>query len=223
MKGRIGIAFAPSDPRIIYTMVEAEAPAGQAGGGGGGGGRGGRGGGPGNVNGLYRSNDGGQTWERMNSTNSRPFYYSQVRVDPEDPERVYFSSFEFSTDGGRTVRGAAEGVHVDHHAQWIDPNDPNRFITGNDGGIALTFDRGGNYIFPNSVPLGQFYNISHDMAVPYRVCGGLQESERLDHEPRLVPRQRRRRVRHTAGSSRPEHHLFGVAGRQHRQVQLRDR
>jgi photosystem II stability/assembly factor-like uncharacterized protein len=176
MKGRIGIAFAPSDPRIIYTMVEAEAPAGQAGGGGGGGGRGGRGGGPGNVNGLYRSNDGGQTWERMNSTNSRPFYYSQVRVDPEDPERVYFSSFEFSTDGGRTVRGAAEGVHVDHHAQWIDPNDPNRFITGNDGGIALTFDRGGNYIFPNSVPLGQFYNISHDMAVPYRVCGGLQDN-----------------------------------------------
>lgn len=159
-KGRIGIAFAPSDPRIIYTMVEAAPPEGE----------------DERLNGLYRSNDGGETWERMNDTNTRPFYYSQVRVDPVDPDRVYFSSFSFSEDAGKTVRGAALGVHVDHHAQWIDPNDPNRFITGNDGGIAITFDRGGNYIFPNSVPLGQFYNISYDMAVPYRVCGGLQDN-----------------------------------------------
>jgi hypothetical protein len=112
----------------------------------------------------------------MNTTNTRPFYYSQVRVDPEDAERVYFSSFSFSEDGGRTVRGAAVGVHVDNHAQWIDPNDPDRFITGNDGGIAITFDRGGNYIFPNPIPLGQFYNISYDMGMPYRVCGGLQDN-----------------------------------------------
>jgi hypothetical protein len=112
----------------------------------------------------------------MNTTNTRPFYYSQVRIDPQDPDRVYFSSFSFSEDGGKTVRTAAVGVHVDHHAQWIDPKDPDRFITGNDGGIAVTFDRGGNYIFPNSVPIGQFYAVSFDMAVPYRVCGGLQDN-----------------------------------------------
>ena len=159
MKGRIGIDIARSDPRIVYAMVESEA------------GEDGE-----RRSGLYRSNDGGATWTQMNTTNVRPFYYSQVRVDPQDPERVYFSSFSFSTDGGKTVRGAALGVHVDHHAQWIDPNDPDRFITGNDGGIAITFDRGGNYIFPNSVPLGQFYNVSYDMAVPYRVCGGLQDN-----------------------------------------------
>jgi hypothetical protein len=112
----------------------------------------------------------------MNTTDSRPFYYSQVRVDPQDPDRVYFSSFNFSEDGGKTVRGAAEGVHVDHHAQWIDPKDPDRFVTGNDGGIAITFDRGGNYIYPNVVPISQFYAVSYDMAVPYRVCGGLQDN-----------------------------------------------
>jgi len=159
VKGRIGIDIAPSDPRIIYAMVEAEE------------GEDGE-----RRSGLYRSNDGGETWEQTNTTNVRPFYYSQVRIDPEDPERVYFSSFSFSTDGGRTVRSAALEVHVDHHAQWIDPSDPDRFITGNDGGIAVTFDRGGNYIFPNSVPLGQFYAISYDMSVPYRVCGGLQDN-----------------------------------------------
>jgi hypothetical protein len=159
-KGRLGIAFSQSDPRIVYTMVEAEGENEDGD----------------RLTGLWRSDDGGETWEQMNTTNSRPFYYSQVRVDPEDPDRVYFSSFSFSTDGGRTVRGAAQAVHVDHHAQWIDPNDPDRFITGNDGGIAITFDRGGNYIFPNAIPLGQFYAVSYDMGTPYRVCGGLQDN-----------------------------------------------
>jgi photosystem II stability/assembly factor-like uncharacterized protein len=159
-KGRIGIGFSQSNPRIVYTMVEAEGENedGER------------------LTGLWRSDDGGETWQQMNTTNSRPFYYSQIRVDPEDPDRVYFSSFSFSTDGGRTVRPAALEVHVDNHAQWIDPNDPNRFITGNDGGIAITFDRGGNYIFPNAIPLGQFYAASYDMGTPYRVCGGLQDN-----------------------------------------------
>jgi photosystem II stability/assembly factor-like uncharacterized protein len=160
MKGRIGIAFSQSNPRIVYTLVEAEGENDDGE----------------RLTGLWRSDDGGETWEQKNTTNSRPFYYSQVRVDPEDPDRVYFSSFNFSTDGGETVQGAAQGVHVDHHAQWIDPNDPDRFITGNDGGIAITFDRGGNYIFPNAIPLGQFYAVSFDMGTPYRVCGGLQDN-----------------------------------------------
>ncbi|HUF50685.1 MAG TPA: hypothetical protein VMN60_07630, partial [Longimicrobiales bacterium] len=172
MKGRIGIDISKSNPNVIYALVEAESPDGirgpqqgcrsaKAGG-----------------CGLYRSDDAGRTWTWMAPQNVRPFYYSQVRVDPADPMRVYWSStpVNFSTDGGRTVRTTTVGLHVDHHAMWIDPNDVNRVIVGNDGGIGVSFDRGGNWWFPNTVVLSQFYNISHDMAVPYNVCGGLQDN-----------------------------------------------
>lgn len=159
--GKMNVAFAPSYPRVMYLMVEAAAPEGSD---------------EDNLNGLYRSDDGGETWERMNDFNSRPFYYSEVEVDPADPDRVYFSSLRFSEDGGRTTRNMAEGVHVDFHAIWIDPNDPDRIVLGNDGGIVVSYDRGGNYIFPNIFPIGQFYNISVDMGVPYRVCGGMQDN-----------------------------------------------
>lgn len=159
--GKMNVAFAPSYPRVMYLMVEAAAPEGSD---------------EDNLNGLYRSNDGGESWERVNEFNSRPFYYSEVRVDPADPDRVYFSALRFSEDGGETARAMAQGVHVDFHAIWVDPNDPDRIILGNDGGIAISFDRGGNYWFPNIIPIGQFYSVSYDMAVPYRVCGGLQDN-----------------------------------------------
>jgi photosystem II stability/assembly factor-like uncharacterized protein len=167
-KGRIMIDISDSNPDYIYLMVEADtlpnttrADTAQR-----------------RPSGLYRSTDGGKTWEKRADTNVRPFYYSQVRVDPKDPERVYWSStpVNFSTDGGKTVRNATQGLHVDHHAMWIDPVDPQRFVVGNDGGIGITFDKGGNYLFPANFAIGQFYNISYDMAVPYRVCGGLQDN-----------------------------------------------
>lgn len=161
MLGKMNVAFAPSYPRVMYLMVEAAAPEGSD---------------EDNLNGLYRSDDEGETWERVNSYNSRPFYYSEVVVDPADPDRVYFSSLRFSEDGGRTMRNMAQAVHVDFHAIWVDPNDPDRIVLGNDGGIAVSFDRGGNYWFPNVIPLGQFYNISYGMEVPYTVCGGLQDN-----------------------------------------------
>jgi hypothetical protein len=114
----------------------------------------------------------------MNDKDVRPFYYSQVRVDPKNPDRVYWSStpFNFSDDGGKTVRNGTIGIHVDHHAMWIDPNDPAHFIVGDDGGVSQTWDKGGNYTFLNVMPLGQFYAVSYDMATPYRVCGGLQDN-----------------------------------------------
>src|SRR6266542_4480441 len=127
MKGRIGIAVAPSDPKVVYALVEADTapnpkpdkskPA-QA-----------------RPSGLYRSDDGGATWTKMNGNDVRPFYYYQVRVDPKDPNRVYWSStpVNFSSDGGKTAGNATQGIHVDHHAMWIDPNDPGHFIVGNDG------------------------------------------------------------------------------------------
>lgn len=168
MKGRIDIAIAKSNPSIMYTLVEAdtmpntkkgEAPARR-------------------PSGLYRSEDAGVTWTYMNPENVRPFYYNQVRVDPTNPDRVYWSStpVKYSSDGGKTAGNTTVGLHVDHHAMWIDPNNSQRIIVGNDGGIGVSFDRGGNWLFPNSIALGQFYNISADMGIPYRVCGGLQDN-----------------------------------------------
>ncbi len=168
--GRISVVIARSNPQIMYLMVEADTmpnpkPARDAKA-------------QTRPSGLYRSDDGGTTWKKMQPQNVRPFYYSQVRIDPKNPDRVYWSStpVNLSTDGGKTARTATQGLHVDHHAMWIDPNDPNYLVVGNDGGVAVSFDAGGNYIFPNSFAIGQFYNISYDMAVPYNVCGGLQDN-----------------------------------------------
>ncbi len=195
-KGRIGIAMSRSNPDIVYALVEARdpeeveaaeggaeadepaepdeeageaAPPGEEG--------------PGTPgaaggSGLYRSDDGGATWTWMNGENTRPFYYSQVRVDPSDPDFVIWSStpVRFSKDGGLTVGQTTQGVHVDHHAIWWDTSNPDHIIVGSDGGIAITWDRGGNWDFPNTIPLGQFYAISYNMDVPYRICGGLQDN-----------------------------------------------
>lgn len=164
MLGRLEIAIAPSYPQVMYAMVEAEAPEEDDE-------EGNR-----NASGLYRSADGGETWEFMNSNNSRPFYYSGVWVSPDDPDFIYWSSLFFSRDGGRTVGNPAQGVHVDYHALWWDASNPDHFILGNDGGIAITWDRGGNFEFPNRIPMGQFYAVSYNMDTPYRVCGGLQDN-----------------------------------------------
>ena len=159
--GRIGLAISRSDPNIMYALVEAEATEEDAA-----------------PSGLYRSGDGGASWEKTNSNNVRPFYYSQVRVDPMDPDRVYWSStpVNVTDDGGFTVGTTTNGIHVDHHAMWIDPADPERIVTGNDGGIGITFDQGGNWLFPNIIAVGQFYEVSYGMEVPYTVCGGLQDN-----------------------------------------------
>lgn len=164
-KGRMGLAIAPSDSRIVYASVEADS---------------GRNGAEprSSQSGLYRSADGGQTWTRTSDINSRPFYFSQVTVDTRDPNRVYWSStpVQYSTDGGVTARIGSHGVHPDHHAMWIDPADPYHQIVGNDGGVAQSWDRGGSYTFLNSMALGQFNGISYNMAIPYRLCGGLQDN-----------------------------------------------
>ncbi|HEY0241884.1 MAG TPA: hypothetical protein VGC52_04415 [Gemmatimonadaceae bacterium] len=175
-KGRIGLAIAPSNSKVVYAWVEADTlkrplAKGEK---------------PDTSkaqrtnSGLYRSSDGGTTWSLMqrNQRDARPFYYSQVRVDPRNPDRVYWMSsvFRFSDDGGKTERRGALSIHVDWHAMWIDPADPDHFIIGNDGGIAISWDKGGTYDFPNTFPIGQFYHVSYDMSKPYRVCGGLQDN-----------------------------------------------
>jgi hypothetical protein len=185
MKGRIGIALSPSNPQIIYTWVEADTlPHPLA-----------RGEKPDTSkrqktnSGIYRSSDGGATWVLTYRNeppgqgggglgDARPFYYSQIRVDPRNPDRIYWMSsvFRTSDDGGKTVRRGALGVHTDWHAMWIDPADPEHYILGDDGGIAVTYDRGGTYDFINTFPIGQFYHVSYNMEKPYKVCGGLQDN-----------------------------------------------
>jgi photosystem II stability/assembly factor-like uncharacterized protein len=178
--GRSAVAVAPSNPSDVYLLVEADSNPN-----------------PESVrrarqrgyvpdtskaqelqSGLFRSTDGGQTWTRMNSENNRPFYYSQLRVDPKDPDRVYWlsTSFRFSNDGGKTYRTVGQGIHTDYHALWIDPNDPDHYVVGEDGGVAQTYDRGRTYDAILQMAVGQFYAIGLDMQRPFWVCGGLQDN-----------------------------------------------
>ncbi|MEK6611016.1 MAG: hypothetical protein AABZ35_08850, partial [Gemmatimonadota bacterium] len=174
--GRIGVAFAPSNPQVVYAMIEADSnpnPESLR-----------RGFVPDSTrrqrlqSGLFRSNTGGETWSRVNSEYNRPFYYSNVRVDPRNSERVYWLSqrLRYSNDGGRTLRRVGQGIHVDYHAMWINPGDPDHYIVGQDGGIAQTFDRGRTYDALLQIPVGQFYAVGVDMQKPFWVCGGLQDN-----------------------------------------------
>ena len=173
-KGRIGLDIYRGDGNIVLALVEADARApGQGfGGGGGGGGRD-------QKNGVYRSTDRGESWEQVSTTNNRPMYYSQIRVDPNDPERIYLggSSLYRSSDGGwNFTPDAAADVHSDHHALWIDPADSDHLILGGDGGVSVSWDRSDNWYQLRNLPIGQFYEIGVDMRDPYHVCGGLQDN-----------------------------------------------
>lgn len=129
--------------------------------------------------GIYKSTDGGDTWKRINTLNPRPMYYSQIRIDPSDSDNIMVlgTSLYRSTDGGKTFdRGAGNGMHVDHHAEWIDPNDGNHIIHGCDGGIYVTYDAGKNWDHLNHVAIGQFYHVGVSSDRNYRVYGGLQDN-----------------------------------------------
>lgn len=163
-KGRINVVIAPSNSSIVYAMVEADSI---------------RGAKPQRLlSGLYRSADGGSTWKWMSTINNRPFYFSQIRVDPRNPNRVYRMAvdFGFSDDGGYSWKTGMVGIHEDYHAMWIDPTDPEHFVIGGDAGIFQTWDRGGTYDALNNMAMSQFYGISYDFQVPYRVCGGMQDN-----------------------------------------------
>lgn len=129
--------------------------------------------------GLYRSDDGGTTWKRINSVNPRPMYYSQVRVDPSDDQHLYVlgTSLYRSKDGGETFTAdGGRGIHVDNHALWVDPNDGEHMILGCDGGIHVTYDRMDSWDHLNHVAIGQFYHVDIDQERNYRVYGGLQDN-----------------------------------------------
>ncbi|MCW5936962.1 MAG: hypothetical protein KIT11_06630 [Fimbriimonadaceae bacterium] len=166
--GRIGLDVFPGDSRILVAVVEATE------------------GGANSIRddrmrggGVFRSEDGGETWARFSVRSPRAFYFSKVRFDPKDSQRVYMLGWtcEVSDDGGRTFRQfQANLLHADHHAIIIAPDDPEHIVIGTDGGTSQSFDRGATWDFLNTIATGQFYNISLDMGDPYRIIGGLQDN-----------------------------------------------
>ena len=173
----------------------------------------------------------------MNNANPRPMYFSQVRIDPNDPEVVYLGGVDLhqTLDGGKTINtAAASRTHSDHHAIWIDPANSNHVLIGNDGGLAVSYDMSKTWVFLPNLPVGLFYHVSYDMATPYNVCGGMQDnyswcgpSAGARHgghrQPPLGHDPGRRRIRRAAGSDRLPHRLQRVAGRQHGARRSRDR
>jgi hypothetical protein len=156
--GRIGLAFARSNPDIVYALVESK------------------------KNALYRSQDGARTWKKVSDKNigDRPFYYAEIYVDPKNENRVYnlHSVVSVSDDGGKTFETLVQwnDIHPDHHAWWIHPDDPDFLMDGNDGGMAISHDRGRTWRFVENLPLAQFYHINVDMELPYNVYGGMQDN-----------------------------------------------
>jgi photosystem II stability/assembly factor-like uncharacterized protein len=161
-KGRIAVAVAPSRPSRVYAVVEADRTA------------------------LFKSDDLGESWEEMNSSpavSARPFYFAYLVVDPENFERVYKPGFSLgiSTDSGRSFSSMFSGgfsmaVHSDHHALWINPENPYEILLGTDGGIYISSDRATHFRLVKSLPVSQFYEVSADMDWPYNVYGGLQDN-----------------------------------------------
>ena len=127
--------------------------------------------------GIYRSEDGGATWQYVNRMNNRPFYYSHIYINPLEDKWVYFlaTNMSFSNDGGKTWSQVG-GLHPDFHAMWIDPTNKNRFYVGQDGGASVTYDHGRTWVFFDNLSVAQFYAVSVDMRDPYYIYGGLQDN-----------------------------------------------
>ena len=145
---------------------------------------------------IYRSNDGGKTWKKMNEDyinnfySTYGYYFGEIRVSPKDPNRIYLLGIPLltSSDGGKTVEWlGGKTVHGDHHAFWIDPNHPDHLIDGNDGGLNISYDGGKNWWKLNYVPVGQFYSVNVDMAEPYNIYGGLQDNGVYKGSSKSVP------------------------------------
>jgi len=163
-KGRIALAIAPSRPAVLYATVEGE-----------------------EDTALYRSDDLGNNWTRTDDSinvQMRPWYFSELVVDPTDHNRVYKPGFTLtvSTDGGESFSGMFGAgfnmgtVHSDHHALWINPTNPQQLVLGTDGGTYISEDQAKSWRHVRSLPVSQFYHVSHDLEWPYNVYGGLQDN-----------------------------------------------
>jgi photosystem II stability/assembly factor-like uncharacterized protein len=154
--GRIGMDVYRRNPNIVYARIEHQ-----------------------REGGVYRSEDGGASWTKMGNTNPRPMYFSQVRIDPVNDQRIYVLGVQLhiSDDGGKTFRAdGARNIHVDFHAMWINPANSDHMILGGDGGVGISYDKSRTYVWLSNMPIGQFYHASFDMKTPFTVCGGLQDN-----------------------------------------------
>jgi photosystem II stability/assembly factor-like uncharacterized protein len=155
--GRSVIAIAPTNPNVLYALVESK------------------------PTGIYRSTDKGEHWKLTAdkvSITLRPFYFAALVVDPTDENRLYKPGLQLnvSSDGGQTFEELGGATHSDHHAVWIDPKNPMHLLLGTDGGVYRSLDRGRTWQFFRNLPLSQFYHVSTDMETPYNVMGGLQDN-----------------------------------------------
>src|SRR5262249_30369690 len=156
MKGRIGIAVSPVRHDRVWAIVEAK------------------------DGGIFRSDDGGATWQRTNSDSSvreRAWYYSHIIADTRDADTVYVLTLEInkSIDGGRTFQ-IVRAAHADNHALWIAPDDADRMINGNYGGASITMNGGRTWSSQDNQPTGQFYHVITDNQFPYRIYGAQQDN-----------------------------------------------
>jgi photosystem II stability/assembly factor-like uncharacterized protein len=153
--GKVGVRVAPSDSHIIYALIEAK------------------------DGGLFRSEDGGEKWEHVSAARvirQRAWYYSCLTIDPTNPNVVWVPQVNLvrTIDAGKSWQAVKIPGHGDHHDVWIDPANPRRIITGNDGGVSLTLDGGATWAAP-AIPTPQFYNIDVDDRLPYHVGGTIQD------------------------------------------------
>ena len=159
--GRIGLAISPVNPDILYANVEAANSKG----------------------GIYRSSDNGVTWEKRSDYNQGSMYYGDIFADPTDVDRIYVPDvvFQVSDDGGKTLRSlGTRNMHVDNHIIWVDPDNTNHMMIGNDGGLYRSFDHASTWTFFENLPLAQYYDVDVDNASPfYNVYGGLQDNNSL--------------------------------------------
>jgi photosystem II stability/assembly factor-like uncharacterized protein len=156
--GRIGVKVAPSRPSVVYAIAESREGT------------------------LFRSEDHGESFSKVSgeiSIVSRGFYFADLRVDPKDENRVYAisGSLQVSIDGGKSFERISRTMHSDYHSLWIDPENPERMWQSHDGGIGVSYNRGGSWDYRDVLPIGEFYSIFADQREPfYYVGGGLQDN-----------------------------------------------